>query len=180
MEAIFKLKRSEVEEACVQYLEQRGVLFTKNPHLADLESQTFEFLYFTAEVALGVRAPVVLPAPATARPVPLPDAPAPPPPPPATTFPAVTMDERLPPGTAVIAGVDIAGSPSVAAIVNVATPSASPDPSVPRFRESSLLTPPVGPGAHKASLRSLESVDRPPSPAIKLPEVTRAFRESDE
>lgn len=177
MEAIFKLKRSEVEEACVQYLEQRGVLFTKNPHLADLESQTFEFLYFTAEVALGVRAPVVLPAPTTARPVPLPDAPAPAP---ATPFPAITPDERLSTGTAMVVGVDHGPESYAAAIVNMTPPTASPDPSVPRFRESSLLTPPVGPGAHKASLRSLESVDRPPSPAIKLPEITRVFRESDE
>jgi len=52
MEAVFKLTRAEVEEACAQYLMQRDVRFARTPKLADNVGQDFEHLFFTGEIAL--------------------------------------------------------------------------------------------------------------------------------
>lgn len=62
MEAVFKLTRAEVEEACVHYLAQRGVHFSSTPTLVgDDPKQSFDTLYFKAEIALAPPAPRLVP-----------------------------------------------------------------------------------------------------------------------
>lgn len=67
MEAVFKLSRAEVEEACLQYLARRDVRFAATPRLADAPGQEFAALVFIGEIALApMREP---PAPAALPPM---------------------------------------------------------------------------------------------------------------
>lgn len=163
MEAVIKLSRAEVEEACAQYLARRDVRFASTPKLVEPDgAPKFEFLYFSAEIAMTARPAVDAEPPALRRGT---SAPA------EVPYVAGRPFELDGERSAESATLYVAGRPfDVAPDMGLPAPAPAPAPAPSLFAGSA---PPTG--DTRSAYARLIDPDAPPS-IVRLPEKTLEFR----